>query len=97
MSTVTAGIETHVADIEVEVNGACSRFSVAAAVEVAFEPIGNPVTGCGHHGSVNLPTGMLAKREHAYSTKSVSVHAGSLSLAYPGRNAIASAGNWRRP
>ena len=97
MSTVTAGIETHLADIEVEVNGACSRFSVAAAVEVAFEPIGNPVTGAEHHVSVNLPTGMLTKREHYYSTKAFSVNAGSLSFAYPGRNAIASAGNWRGP
>jgi hypothetical protein len=98
MSTLTAGIDTAVAELEFASADAASRFAAGGDVDVAFEPIRSPVTGDEHQVALDLPTGMLTNREHFYSTATCLVAAGDrLRFSYPGRNAIASIGNWKGP
>jgi hypothetical protein len=97
MSTVTEGVVVNAAHIDFKYAGQNSYFRAEAAVDVAFEPIRNPVTGKEHHASVLLPTGLLAKREDHFSAKIFIVKADGLAFQYPGRNALAFTNVWRGP
>ena len=98
MSTLTAGIKSQVARIEFRFEQAVSRFKLAGAAEVVFEPMRSAVSGDPHEATLELPTGMLTNREHFYSTETFSADAGGrLRFSFPGRNAIASLGDWRGP
>jgi hypothetical protein len=97
MSTVTNGLVVGTARIEFKYAGKHSYFRADEAVDVAFEPISNPVTGQEHHVSVLLHTGLLAKREDHFSAKMFNVKADGLEFQYPGRNALAFANIWRGP
>ena len=97
MSTVTAGLDIGTARIDFKYAGQHSSFRADEAVDVAFEPISNPMTGKEHHVSVLLPTGLLAKREDHFSAKTFTVKADGLEFQYPGRNALAFTNTWRGP
>lgn len=97
MSTVTDGLEVHTALLEFEFDGKRSHFRAGETIEVVFEPIRNPVTGEEHHAAVVLPTGMIAKREDHFSSKTFDVTAPGLNYSYPGRTAIAMQNIWHGP
>jgi hypothetical protein len=95
MSTLSAGIEWKVAQLEFVSDDAASYFAASADVAVRFEPIRGP-SGNEHQASLDLPTGMLTNREYFFSTGTFVVDAGDrLRFSYPGRNSIASVGNWQ--
>lgn len=97
MSTITAGLDVRTAPIEMQFAGNHSWFRVPEAVNVAFGPIRNPVTGAEHLASAVLRTGMLTKREDFYSAETFSVNADGLQFSYPRRNAYAYRSTWRGP
>lgn len=98
MSTLTAGIKSQVARIDFRFEEARSLFKVDRVSEVVFEPIRSPVSGGEHRVALDLPAGMLTNREHFYSTELFFADAGDrLRFSFPGRNAIASVGEWRGP
>ncbi len=97
MSTVTNGIEVLSAPLEMTFDGKNSHFSVGDAIDVAFEPIRNPVTGHEHQASILLPQGMIAKREDHFSSKTFDVNAPGLSFSYPGQAAITMQNTWQGP
>ncbi len=97
MSTVTNGLEVLTAPLEFKFDGKNSHFRVGGAIEVAFDPILNPVTGVEHQASILLPGGMIAKHEDHFSSKTFDVHAASLNFSYPGRTAIAMQNTWEGP
>jgi hypothetical protein len=98
MSTLSAGIEWRVAELEFVSDDADSHFAASDGVAVRFEPIRSPVSGSEHRASLDLPTGMLTNRERFFSTGTFVVDAGErLRFSYPGRNSIASVGNWKGP
>lgn len=97
MSTLSAGVDCTVARLEFVSDEANSQFSAGAEVAVSFEPI-RGVSGSEQRPSLDLPTGMLTNREHFFSTSAFTVDVGeSLRFAYPGRNSIASVGEWKGP
>lgn len=97
MSTVTNGLEVQTATLEFVFEGKQSHFHAGEAVKVAFEPIRNPVTGAEHRAALHLPTGLIAKREEHFSSRSFYVNAAGLNYSYPGRTAIAMQSTWRGP
>jgi hypothetical protein len=97
MSTLSAGIQWTVAQLEFVSDEADSHFAASEDVTVRFEPIRGP-GGREHQASLDLPTGMLTNREYFFSTGTFVVDAGDrLRFSYPGRNSIASVGNWKGP
>lgn len=98
MSTLSAGVDVTVAELDFVSEGAKSRFAADDDVQVAFESIRSPVSGDEHRVALDLPTGMLTNREEFFSTATLVVEAGDrLRFSYPGRNAIASLGRWKGP
>ncbi len=97
MSTITNGLNVRTGRIEFKYDDKHSRFSVEEAIHVAFEAIRNPVTNEEHVASILLPTGMLTKREDAFSAREFSVEVGQFNFSYPGRNALAFTNTWRGP
>ena len=97
MSTITNGLEVLTAPLEFNFDGKNSHFRVGDAIEVAFDPILNPVTGDEHQVSILLPDGMLAKREDHFSSKTFDVNAPGLSFSYTGHAAIAMQNIWHGP
>ena len=97
MSTITDGLEVLTAPLEFKFDGKNSHFLVGEAIEVAFDPILNPVTGDEHQVSILLPDGMLAKREDHFSGKTFDVSAPGLSFSYTGHAAIAMQNIWYGP
>lgn len=68
MGTATAGVEVREAPFTYEAGGPGTRIRVGDEVEVAFEPIRNPVSGAEHHASTLLHTGLLTDRQDQYSS-----------------------------
>lgn len=97
MSTVDAGLEVREARVEFKFRGANSAFQVPDAVEVAFEPILNPVTKLPHYPSVDLPTGLLTDHEDFFSNKVATVNIASFTMNLGGKNASTQIGNWKGP
>lgn len=97
MSTITDGIEVLTAPLEFNFDGKNSSFRVGETIEVAFEPILNPVTGAEHRATILLPDGMIAKREDHYSSKTFNVQAENFNFSYPGQAAIAMQNTWEGP
>ena len=97
MSTITKGLEVLTAPLEFKFDGKNSYFRVGEAIDVAFEPILNPVSGAEHKASVLLPDGMIAKHEDHYSSKTFDVHVPGLDFSYPGRTAIVMQNTWEGP
>ena len=97
MSTVNAGIEVKSARISYTGEGKTTAFSIGDEVDVEFEPILNPVSGLEHHVSLLLHTGMLNKREHFFSTKTLKVITDGMHFSYPGRNGFTSQTVWEGP
>ncbi|MFL5895445.1 MAG: DUF1326 domain-containing protein [Thermoleophilaceae bacterium] len=98
MSTLSAGIECRVAQLDFVSDDADSRFAAGEDVAVRFESIRSPVSGSEHRVSLELPTGMLTNREHFFSTQTFRVDAGDrLRFSYAGRNSIGSIGDWEGP
>lgn len=97
MSTITKGLEVLTAPLEFKFDGKNSHFRVGGTIEVAFDPILNPVTGADHQATVLLPDGMIAKREDHFSSKTFDVHTAGLSFSYPGHAAIAMQNIWHGP
>lgn len=97
MSTVTAGMEVYASPLEFKFDGKRSYFRAEEAIDVEFDPIRNPVTGEEHHASVLLPTGMIAKREDHYSSKTFRVNIEAFAYNHPNRTAIAMQNIWRGP
>ena len=97
MSTITDGLEVLTAPLEFNFDGKNSHFLVGEAIEVAFDPILNPVTGDEHQVSILLPDGMLAKREDHFSGKTFDVNVPGLSFSYTGHAAIAMQNIWHGP
>jgi hypothetical protein len=97
MSTVTEGIEVKTVDIEFHSAGKKSWFRITDEINVAFEPIRNPVSKKEHHATVYLPTGLLNNKEDYFSSKIFSVNSETLCFEYPGRHAMASINIWKGP
>jgi hypothetical protein len=90
-------MEVQTAALEFVYDGKASHFRAGEAIRVAFDPIRNPVSGTEHPVAVQLPTGLIAKREEHFSSKTFDVNAGELCYSYPGRTAIAMQSTWRGP
>ena len=97
MSTITDGLKVLTASLEFKFDGKNSHFGIGGAIEVAFDPILNPVTGAEHQASIFLPDGMIAKHEDHFSSKTFDVNTNGLSFSYPGHTAIAMQNTWRGP
>lgn len=97
MSTVNAGVEVREAAIEFKLQDEKSFVRVPGTVDVAFEPILNPVTKAPHYARAVFKTGLLTDWEDYYSNKVCTVDAGGLTMNHAGKNAHAYVCNWKGP
>ena len=96
MATVT-DLEVREAPIEFRLRDEKSTFRIPDAVEVALEPILNPVTGEPHYASARFKTGLLTDYEDYYSNKVCEVRTGPLMMNHAGKNAHTFVANWKGP
>jgi hypothetical protein len=97
MSTVDAGLEVREATIDFKLEGEHSRVRIAGLVDLALEPILNPVTKLPHYAAAVFKTGLLTSREDYFANRVCSVQAGELSMSHPGKNAHVYVTAWKGP
>ena len=69
---------------ELALAGLGSRVRAGDALELAFEPIRNPVTGAEVHPGIVLPEGLITKRADLGSSRSFRVR-GEIEFEHPGK------------
>jgi hypothetical protein len=97
MGTATAGVEVREAPLEYAAAGADTIIRVDGDVDVAYEPIRNPVTGAEHGASTMLPTGLLTNRQDQYSSNRNRVSVDGINWDVSQRAAIEMPIEWSGP
>ncbi len=97
MSTVNAGLEVRAAKIDFRMEGEKSFVRISGAVDVALEPILNPVTKAPHYARAVFKTGFLTDAEDYYSNKVCSATADGLTMNHAGKNAHTYLTTWKGP
>ena len=97
MSTVNAGLEVREAKIDFKLHGEKSFVRVADVVDVALEPILNPVTKAPHYARAVFKTGLLTDAEDYFSNKVATAKVAGLTMDHAGKNAHTYLSNWKGP
>jgi hypothetical protein len=84
-TTLTKILEPRFVPIDFEINGRNSRVRVGDAINVAMEPIKNPVTGEPESVRIEHSTGFIFKAADCVSAAEMQVGAGELNFAWPNK------------
>jgi hypothetical protein len=88
VSTFSKILDPQFVPIQFELNGRNSRVRVGDAINVAVEPIKNPVTGEAESVRIEHSTGFIFKQADCVSAAQMNVNFGELKYSYPNKAAF---------
>ena len=88
VTTFSTVLEPRFVPIDFTVNGRNSRVRVGDAMDVALEPIKNPVTGEPESVRIEHSTGFIFQKAEAVSAATMTVNAGPLKFSWPDKAAF---------
>jgi hypothetical protein len=95
--TIKYQLDPHFVDIQMNVDGRRSSFSVPGIIDVQLENFVNPVTGQEQDTKVQLPKGFIWKLADAAKTKIMRISTQSLNFDHSGKNAFCSLVEFKGP
>jgi hypothetical protein len=90
-------LEPQFVDINANIDGKMSSFSVPGVMDVQIESFTNPVTGEGQDTKVQLPKGFIWKLAEAAKSKIMRITTQSLNFDHSGQNAYYSVVDYKGP
>jgi hypothetical protein len=96
-STIKYLLDPQIVDININVDGKKSSFSVPDVMDVKLESFKNPVTGEDQDTKIQLPKGFIWKVAEAAKSRIMSISTPNLNFDHSGKNAFYSVVEFRGP
>jgi hypothetical protein len=96
-SLVKYQLDRQFVDIQMNIDGRKSSFSVPGVIDVKLENFINPVTGAEQDTKMQLPKGFIWKVADAAKTKVMRISTSSLNFDHSGKNAFYSVVDFKGP